>query len=265
MTFEFTLCPKCHGKYLALHPDPTCKCDINPMPFHSLVWRDEHPDEIGYFLTCCPSCQESIRLLVYARTRLWRHGEIPADLSELWSKAQTTIPDWPGFKRLTLDEQQVRYLELCPELDIAAAVTVDKSRMQAASKVAHRLEGRPKGEPPLVRPGSLSNLKLDDDSGKSKVIRCPKCKEFVDASATQCRFCNALLDSKEIETAVAQRAQEKVLRERKEVARLKVSALLVLAAFGVLYYVKVEGPVESAIRWGVVLLLLGLSVLNRMR
>jgi hypothetical protein len=202
---------------------------------------------------------------VHARTHLWRHGEIPAALVGLWSKAQSTIPAWPGFKRLTLDEQQIRHLELCPELDIAAAATVDESRLLSASKLAQRLEGRAKGEPPLVRPGSLSNLQLEDDSGKSKVIRCPRCKEFVDASATQCRFCNALLDSKEIEAAVAQRAQEKVFRERKEVARLKVSALLVLAALGVLYYVKVEGPVEGAIRWGVVLLLLGLSILNRMR
>jgi hypothetical protein len=265
MTFEFTLCPRCHGKYLALRFDSKSKYDVDPMPFHSLVWRDEHPDEIGYFLTCCAPCQESVRLLAYARTHLWRHGDIPAAFAGLWTAAQSTIPDWPGFKRLALDKQQMRDLEMCRgELEIASDAALDKSRLLKASKFAQRLEERRSSVPGLVRPGSLSNLGLDA-SGKSKVIRCPKCKEFVDASATKCRFCNSLLDSKEIETAVAQRAQEKVFTDRKEVARLKVSGWLGLAALGILLFVPAAGPVAGAVKWGVVLLLIGLSLANRLR
>lgn len=111
MPFVFSLCPGCRDRYGALRHDATCIYSLNVMPLCSLIWPDEHPEH--WFRVCCKKCKESICRLAHARTELWHHGEIPADHLDLWDEARAIIPDWPGFKRLTLDEKQRESLRGC--------------------------------------------------------------------------------------------------------------------------------------------------------
>jgi len=260
MNFEFTLCPNCNGRYRLLHLDSACRYDVGPMPFNTLVWPDEHPDRIGYFMTCCATCRESIRLLVYARTHMWRYGEIPEALVALWNKAQSTIPNWPGFHRLVLDEKQMRDLAECPEQFNVAEGTV----AARPDPFLQYMEKRTREAPGLIRPGAESNLGLNP-SGASSVIRCPKCREFVDAFAKKCRFCNSELDSRDIGSAVAERVQEKASANQKELGRTKVSAWLALAAVAVYFLVPAVRPITLAAKLIIVLLLIALSLSNRLR
>jgi len=243
-----------------LHLDSACRYAIGPKPFNSLVWPDEHPDRNGYFMTCCAPCRESIRLLVYARTHFWRYGKLPEALVELWNKAQNMIPAWPGFKRLELDEKQMKDLATCPEqFDVAAATVVTKP-----DPFLKYLEERKREVPGLVRPGAMSNLGLDPSS-QSSVLRCPNCQEFVDSSAKKCRFCNSELDSKEVETVVAERAQEKAAATKKEVRGIKVSAWLLLAAVAVYFLVPAVPPITIRVKLFIVLMLISLSFSFRRR
>ncbi len=149
MNFEFNLCPNCLGRYRTLRLDSACKYVVVPRPFNSLVWPDEHPDQVGYFNTCCTPCRESIRLLAYARTHRWRYGELPEALVELWNKAQSMIPDWPGFKRLSLNDTQIKDLSTCPEqFDVAMGTVATRP-----DPFLQYLEKRKKEVPGLVRPG----------------------------------------------------------------------------------------------------------------
>jgi hypothetical protein len=259
MNFDFTLCANCLGRYRLLHLKSDCKYDVGPMPFNTLVWPDEHPDRIGYFMMCCAPCRETIRLLVYARTHLWRYGNLPEALADLWNKAQSGIPNWPGFKRLSLDEKQMRDLATCPEqFDIAVATVAARP-----DPFLQYMEKRTREVPGLVRPGAISSLGLDNS--ESRVMRCPKCREFVDASAKKCRFCESELDSRQVDIAVAERVQEKAIANQKEVGHIKVSSWLSLAAVAIYFLVPVVRPIAIGAKLFVVVMLIVLSLRNRMR
>ncbi len=83
------------------------------MPLNSLAWADEHPD--NRYPRCHESCLDSVIRLSSARKWLWLRGEIPPELREVWAQARTLIPDWPGFMRLQLDEDQMESLRACEE------------------------------------------------------------------------------------------------------------------------------------------------------
>jgi hypothetical protein len=209
---------------------------------------------------CCAPCQESIRLIVYARTHMWRYGKIPEPLVEPWSKAQSMIPNWPVFKRLTLDDMQMRDLSRCPEQFDVTQGTV-ASRPDPFQKYRER---RTPEVPGLIRPGAITNLQLDP-SHESRVMRCPKCREFVDSSAKKCRFCNAELDSREIDSAVAERAKEKADANEKELGRLKISLALGLTAAVIYFLVPAAQMGGTAIKLIIVFLIIGLSLAVRLR
>jgi hypothetical protein len=170
------------------------------------------------------------------------------------------ISAWPGFKRLALDEKQMRDLATCPEqFDVASATVV--SRPDPFLKY---LEERKREVPGLVRPGAMSNLGLDPSS-QSSVLRCPNCQEFVDSSAKKCRFCNSELDSREVDTAVGDRAQEKATASRKEVRSIKLSVGLLLAAAAVYFLVPVVPPITIGVKLFIVLMLVSLIFSPRRR
>ena len=112
MSFSFALCPECLAQYRALMHDPTCHYGLNSIPFCSLTWPDEHPRDGGPAPTH-EGCLESIMRLAGARTWLWKTGAIPDELKELWAEAQRMIPNWPGFLRLSLNQEQRLSLEDC--------------------------------------------------------------------------------------------------------------------------------------------------------
>jgi hypothetical protein len=125
MTFSFSLCRDCLAKYNALRFEPACTYSLNVMPLCSLVWPDEHPER--WFRECCEECQESMRRLAHVRTHFWRANEFPDDYRAFWAQAQRTIPNWPGFGRLSLNEEQLKSLAGCGEElnDFMGAVAED--------------------------------------------------------------------------------------------------------------------------------------------
>ena len=117
MGFAFILCPECQAKYGALRFDPTASYSLCSIPLCSLDWPDEHPggrvveDDDGNH----QQCRASVLRLAGARTQLWRSGSVPEDLRELWDAARRLLPDWPGFRRLSLDRGQMESLDACLE------------------------------------------------------------------------------------------------------------------------------------------------------
>jgi hypothetical protein len=116
MGIPFAVCPECLARYGALRFDPTAIYALCSIPLCSLVWPDEHPggavvDDDG---THRP-CWASVLRLAAARTQLWRSGSVPEDLRELWEAARRLLPDWPGFRRLSLDREQMESLDACFE------------------------------------------------------------------------------------------------------------------------------------------------------
>jgi hypothetical protein len=117
MGFAFLLCPECLARYGALRFDPTASYSLCSIPLCSLVWPDEHPDGAvvdDYDGTHQP-CRASVLRLAGARTQLWRSGSVPQDLRELWDAARRLLPEWPGFRRLSLDRKQMESLDACLE------------------------------------------------------------------------------------------------------------------------------------------------------
>src|SRR5262249_60793910 len=82
-----------------------------------LVRPDEHPGgaPVGADDGAHQQCRASVLRLAGARTHLWRSGSVPEDLRELWGAARRLLPDWPGFRRLSLDRGQMEALDACLE------------------------------------------------------------------------------------------------------------------------------------------------------
>ena len=112
-TYSFSLCPDCLGKYIALRFDPSCSFSRNIVPLCSLQWQDEHPEK--WTSECCKECKTSICNLVEARDQLWREGKITDKYQNVWTQSQRMIPNWPGFNRLTLNDEQIEELDECLE------------------------------------------------------------------------------------------------------------------------------------------------------
>jgi len=108
MELSFSLCPDCLDKYRSLHFDPSSKYFFNYLPVGSIVWPDEHPEK--WTQECCLKCKVSICNLTTLRTKLWREGKIPDEYQDFWEQAQRMIPNWPGFNRLSLNEEEMKAL-----------------------------------------------------------------------------------------------------------------------------------------------------------
>jgi hypothetical protein len=117
MGVAFVLCPECLARYGALRFDPTASYGLCSMPLCSLVWADEHPDGVPRGNPDGPhqQCRASVIRLAGVRTQLWRSGSVPEDLRGLWDAARRLLPDWPGFRRLSLDRGQMDALDACLE------------------------------------------------------------------------------------------------------------------------------------------------------
>jgi hypothetical protein len=115
MRFEFVLCPECLARYRALRFDPTAGYGLCAIPLCSLVWPDEHPvnGALENYDGTHQQCRASVMRLAGARTQLWRSGSVPEELRELWDTARRLLPDWPGFRRLSLDREQMESLDAC--------------------------------------------------------------------------------------------------------------------------------------------------------
>ena len=151
---KFAFCPECLAPYRALVYDPQAGYAPNLIPFGCIIWSDEHrPMSNCETLIMHQECRHALIVLTSARKLLWRTGQIPREYQQLWLEAQTLMPNWPGFRRLTLTAQQLRDLDACEEEtgDLVAQVRRDASMFV--------LEDRGDGvvrfiaHPPAPRPG----------------------------------------------------------------------------------------------------------------
>lgn len=94
----------------SLKYDPTLKPNYESLR-GCLFWKDERSDELS------PDGYKLVNSLIIARSLLQQgltlddHPIDPDYCKNLWAIAQKQIADWPGFKRLTLNEEDRKYLE----------------------------------------------------------------------------------------------------------------------------------------------------------
>jgi hypothetical protein len=106
-----------------------------------------------------------------------------------------------------------------------------------------------------------NNLSLTASDGNLGIFECPACKQTIDASSTQCRFCSAPVDP-----VAAQAAAEKMAKLNQacsDASYLRTAAISIFVFFGVMfipfvsllglvgyYFLLIAVPV-LAIRWWV--------------
>jgi hypothetical protein len=154
MSFKFTLCPDCLPKYRTLQYDPKAQFGPCLIPFDSIVWADEQIPATERPLFGHDTCLHSLMRLMLARKQLWRTGQIEASLQQIWREAHEILPNWPGFRRLTLTTEELRALDLCEEETAASLDRIcgDASVFAVTDKgggvvsfVAHPRLSRPSG------------------------------------------------------------------------------------------------------------------------
>ncbi|MGA2049103.1 MAG: hypothetical protein ABSG96_15500 [Terracidiphilus sp.] len=104
-----------------------------------------------------------------------------------------------------------------------------------------------------------NSLSLTGSSSNAGIFECPVCKQTIDASTKQCRFCSAVIDP-----AVAEAAAEKMAKVNQacsDASFLKTMAISILVFFGVMfipfltwlgicgYYFLMFGVPIMTIRW----------------
>lgn len=92
--------------------DPSCKPSFEILK-SCLVWSDERPTDIsneGYDLLCDIWI---VRGFLHRRVPLEKWGLDPFYFQEVWKHALIDVPEWPGFKRLELSDEDRAYLSRC--------------------------------------------------------------------------------------------------------------------------------------------------------
>jgi hypothetical protein len=68
-----------------------------------------------------------------------------------------------------------------------------------------------------------NSLSITSDQGKAKIFECPHCKQTIDTSSAQCRFCSAAIDPAVAETAAIKMAR--INHACSDASYLKIAAL----------------------------------------
>lgn len=115
----FDLCDECLELYRGLKFDSKCEYSHCIIPFNSITWPDEHPEDGGWMDDSGEGqhtqCQRSILQMLNAREALWSGQEVPAELQRLWDGARQTLPHWPGFHRLSIGEEEHEANRACED------------------------------------------------------------------------------------------------------------------------------------------------------
>jgi hypothetical protein len=83
-----------------------------------------------------------------------------------------------------------------------------------------------------------NGLSISSDVDKPKIFECPNCKQTIDTSSTQCRFCSATIDPADAEVAAAQMAR--INRACSDASYLKI-AILCIPAFLLISFIPFMG------------------------
>lgn len=85
----FRISPSVAEEYRKLIHNPDARREWSIIPLSTIVWES----------------RISIIRLVGARTALWLSGQVPGELQQLWEEAMAALPGWPGFRRLSLTDE----------------------------------------------------------------------------------------------------------------------------------------------------------------
>jgi len=113
-------------EYRKLKHKPDARREWSIIPLEAPIWEDEHP---GSKCMLPSSMDEQSRIsvmnLVEARTQLWLVGQVPNEFQQLWDDAKRVLPQWPGFQRLSIpDEEKEKIKSLRAGFDAVEAELV---------------------------------------------------------------------------------------------------------------------------------------------
>lgn len=112
MSFEFKISDDILIQYQALQFQSNASSSCNYLPLATLIWKDEHPNgKLPRKMD--EESRTSIYKLIEARRVFWDRNEVPPELEILWLQAKSIIPNWPGFQRLHLTEDQMNEVIAC--------------------------------------------------------------------------------------------------------------------------------------------------------
>lgn len=113
---QFKLCDDCLERYRKLKHYPESSYYLSILPeLPTLIFGDEHPEGGLKAVNHNNQCKDWFHCLFAARNCLWEHGVILDQHKIFWGEAQKLIPDWPGFKRFTLNSDQMVSYQACHE------------------------------------------------------------------------------------------------------------------------------------------------------
>lgn len=78
-----------------------------------------------------------------------------------------------------------------------------------------------------------NSLSIASDLDKVKVFQCPNCKQTIDTSAQQCRFCSAIIDP--TSAAIAAQAMASVSQACNDASYIRIAAITMVAFLGVMF------------------------------
>lgn len=90
------------------------QCFYIPVGF--VLWEDEYPGE-NRLPMGDKDARRTMLSLYAARWHYWMDKVIPEAFADLWDEAQQQIPEWPGFKRLDVDNETIELARLCREAE----------------------------------------------------------------------------------------------------------------------------------------------------
>jgi hypothetical protein len=111
-SYSFMICDELALRLRALRFDPNAEPQTCILPLASIFWHDEWPDGRPR-IRCHDECDHAFLRLVAARAEFWRSEQIPTNFQALWDQAKEIIPDWPGFERMFITEDQRRAIAEC--------------------------------------------------------------------------------------------------------------------------------------------------------
>ncbi len=78
-----------------------------------------------------------------------------------------------------------------------------------------------------------NSLSLTSASSNAGIFECPSCKQTIDASSTQCRFCSAAIDP--VAAAAATEKMARVNQACSDASFLRTMAVSILVFFGLMF------------------------------
>ncbi|HEX7878952.1 MAG TPA: GNAT family N-acetyltransferase [Candidatus Eisenbacteria bacterium] len=128
-------------RYRALRFDPEAERHMSVIPYETLIWTDEHPGGEGDVPELDETSHATIFRLITTRSTFWSSGDVPLICRQFWEDAKATLPDWPGFRRLSVSKDEMAMMkQWSNDLDRAerACERLERLQKRASRKAARQ-------------------------------------------------------------------------------------------------------------------------------